>query len=494
MYDPVAWAKLFKRSGAKWALLTSKHHDGFELWPSPQASSNFPQFGNGWNSAKLGPKRDLLGDFMAALRQEGLRAGFYHSLFEWYNPLYRGSDPSSYVTTKLLPDLKQLVEQYKPDDLLVDGEWEHPSDFWQTKAFLAWVFNESSVKDTIAVNDRWGNECRGKHGGYYTCENGGYSDFCNASYGGPAHPVSDHPWVYWATTCPQGSWGFSDAEGADDYQTAEYFTRLLIASVVDGGACESTNPDHPLLQRTLILLVLSPVVILNLGPTHRGTIPAVQQRVLLGIGSWLEVNGEAIYNSSPRERGFRREDEAPRCPSEKTCTFGFPFAGLNNVYGVKPGQPQDGILFLGNATSPAECQSFCAAVENDGCSSFTWHQPNPLSNYSWMCYGRTDSVWAPVPESGHVSGRRGDSVFSSAVQYTTSNDGKVIYGHFDTWPADGQLVLKRAPLQKVSASLLGVAGSLHTSVGNGALTIELPHLEPEQRPCEWSWVVKLEVS
>ena len=124
LYEPYEWAKLIKRAGAKWAILNSKHHDGFELWPSPQASSSFPQFNNSWNYVALGPKRDLLGDLMTSLRKEGLRAEFYHSLFEWYNPLYRGSNPASYVSTKLQPDLRELVSRYKPDDILVDGEWE----------------------------------------------------------------------------------------------------------------------------------------------------------------------------------------------------------------------------------------------------------------------------------------------------------------------------------------------------------------------------------
>ena len=107
------------------------------------------------------------------------------------------------MTHKLAPDLRDLVTRYLPDDILVDGEWENDSDFWETKQFLEWLFNESPVKDSVAVNDRWGNETRGAHGGYYVCENGAYSTFCNGSYGGPAHPVSDHPWIYWATTCPQ---------------------------------------------------------------------------------------------------------------------------------------------------------------------------------------------------------------------------------------------------------------------------------------------------
>lgn len=70
----------------------------------------------------------------------------------------------NFETEKLIPDLYELVKRYEPDDLLVDGEWEQPSSFWETKPFLAWLFTNSSVKDTIVVDDRWGNECRGAHG------------------------------------------------------------------------------------------------------------------------------------------------------------------------------------------------------------------------------------------------------------------------------------------------------------------------------------------
>jgi alpha-L-fucosidase len=145
-----------------------------------------------------------------------------------------------------------------------------------------------------------------------------YSDFCNASYGGFAHPISDHPWAYWATTCPQGSWGFSDAETSDDYQTADYFVKLLVATVSEGG-----------------------VLLLNLGPTHRGTIAAIQQRILEGIGDWLAVNGEAIYSTVALPKGSRAEDLV------EMSTFMPAQVGWNNVFGVKPGTPEKGILYLG---------------------------------------------------------------------------------------------------------------------------------------------------
>lgn len=268
----------------------------------------------------------------------------------------------------------------------------------------------------------------------------------------------------------QGSWGFSSAEGADDYQSAEYFVKLLISSVVDGGS-----------------------LMLNLGPTHRGTIPAVQQTILLGMGQWLDVNGEAIYNTTALPVGNRREPE-PQETICSTCEFGYPFAGLNNVYGVAPATPEPGIVYLGETTSPPACQSACNAVPNHLCQSWTWHQPARGSNYSHMCYGRTNSTWAPVAEAGHVTGRRGASVFSSAVQYTQA--GTTLYAFFDTWPADGTLTLTHAGSKaaiQIKASILGLAGHPVTvTVGSGKVTVKLPQIASNELPCQWSWVVKLE--
>eukprot|EP00041_Stephanoeca_diplocostata_P027616 m.763224 g.763224 ORF g.763224 m.763224 type:complete len:268 (+) comp23211_c0_seq36:638-1441(+) len=148
-------------------------HQGFELWPSNHSWN--------WNALDVGPKADLVGAFLMAMRKQGLHAGLYHSVFEWFNPLLYGPNPSDYVTQKLIPDLYDIVNIYEPDMLLMDGEWNHPSDFWQTRPFLQWLYNDSPVKDKVVTDDRWGNECRGKHGGVFICENGGFSAFCSGS-------------------------------------------------------------------------------------------------------------------------------------------------------------------------------------------------------------------------------------------------------------------------------------------------------------------------
>ena len=95
--------------------------------------------------------------------------GFYYSLYEWFNPLYH-SDVKRYVDEHMLPQMKDLVTQYHPDIFWTDGEWDHTSEVWKSPEFLAWLYNESPVKESVVVNDRWGKETRGKHGGIYTTE------------------------------------------------------------------------------------------------------------------------------------------------------------------------------------------------------------------------------------------------------------------------------------------------------------------------------------
>ena len=80
-FNATSWAELVAASGAKYFVLTSKHHDGFANWPS---SRNF-----GWNSRDIGQKRDVVGELAQAFRADNkVKFGLYHSLYEWYNPLY----------------------------------------------------------------------------------------------------------------------------------------------------------------------------------------------------------------------------------------------------------------------------------------------------------------------------------------------------------------------------------------------------------------------
>lgn len=255
-FDPDAWAKLFEKSGAKYIVLTSKHHDGFALWPSKEASK---AFSTPWNAMDAGAKRDLLGDLTAAVRKTPVKMGFYYSLYEWYNPLYKNKQYKEYVNGHMIPQLKDLVNRYEPDIIWPDGEWEQSDTLWQSREFLTWLYNESPVKDKIAVNDRWGKGMRQKHGGYYTTE---YE--VGAKFARP-----------WEECRGMGfSFGYNRNEDIEDYNSAQSLIYLLLDIVSSGGN-----------------------LLLDIGPDAQGKIPPIMQERLLQIGKWLDVNGEAIYNT-----------------------------------------------------------------------------------------------------------------------------------------------------------------------------------------------------
>jgi alpha-L-fucosidase len=256
LFDARQWADLFARSGAKYIVPTSKHHEGFCLWPSVEASRDW---GRPWNSAEIGPKRDLLGELSGAVRARGLRFGFYYSLYEWYNPLWL-ADRKRFVDEHFIPQFKDVVTRYKPSIIFADGEWEMSSKDWRSEELLAWLFNESPSRDEVVVNDRWGSDTRHKHGGYYTTE---YA----AGMEGAAHPWEENEGLGY-------SFGYNRAEDIDDYKTARKLTLLLVDTVSRGGN-----------------------LLLDIGPAADGTIPVIMQQRLVELGDWLKVNGDAIYGT-----------------------------------------------------------------------------------------------------------------------------------------------------------------------------------------------------
>src|SRR5690606_27686736 len=138
-----------------------KHHEGLTLWPSKQSWA--------WNAVDIGARRDLLSDLTRSVKAKGLNMRYYYSLYEWYNPLYQ-TDLNRYIDERMLPQMKDLVETYEPDILWGDGEWDHPTAQWRVAPFMSWLFNDSKVKDSIVINDRWGSDTGSKYGSFYTTE------------------------------------------------------------------------------------------------------------------------------------------------------------------------------------------------------------------------------------------------------------------------------------------------------------------------------------
>jgi alpha-L-fucosidase len=263
------WADIFARSGAKYIVPTSKHHEGFCLWPSAEASKTW---GRPWNAAEIGPKRDLMAEMKAAVEKRGVKFGFYYSLYEWYNPLWTNKTTRArYVTEHMFPQFKDVVSRYSPAIIFSDGEWDMQSKDWHSEELLAWLFNESPCKDTVVINDRWGKDCRHKHGGYYTTE---YA----AGMKDDAHPWEESRGMAY-------SYGYNRDETPNDYKTSREFIFVLCDLVSRGGN-----------------------FLLDIGPRADGTIPELMQQRLLEIGDWLKINGEAIYGTRYAGRGCQWSD------------------------------------------------------------------------------------------------------------------------------------------------------------------------------------------
>jgi alpha-L-fucosidase len=341
LFNPDEWAKLFEASGAKYIVLTSKHHDGFCLWPSKEADRDW---GFAWNAKDVGPKRDLLGDLFKAVRKTSVHAGMYYSLYEWYNPIWK-VDKSKYAIEHAWPQMKDLINTYKPDVFWTDGDWDASDSVWKSKEFLAWMYNESPVKDKVVTYDRWGGDVRFHHGEVFTPEYQPNVDF------------EDH---YWEESRGMGySYGYNRAEDAWDYNSAQSLVLHLIDKVSRGGN-----------------------FLLDIGPDSHGKIPPIMEERLLQIGEWLKINGEAIYNTvrwevpaqwSEGKRDYHAKggdvmlkltvDPDPGyAVKEIFYTYN---ANTNSLYAIFPKYPSGGKLVIKDMTLPANTTiSFLSTKEN----------------------------------------------------------------------------------------------------------------------------------
>lgn len=264
-FNPNEWAQLFRASGAKYVILTSKHHDGYTLWPS--------QYSFSWNARDVGPHRDLVGELAVALKKENKKSplifGLYHSMYEWFNPMYMSDQKSGYRSTdfvdkKVIPELVELVNKYRPQYVWSDGDWEASDTYWRAKEFIAWLYNSSPVRDTVVTNDRWGKDTRNKNGGVWTGQ-----DHWNPGQ------LQAHKWEN-AMTVDKSSWGYRPEACLSDYRDTQELIDELVSTVSCGGN-----------------------LLLNVGPSKDGRIEPIFEMRLREIGAWLQVNGAAIYGSRP---------------------------------------------------------------------------------------------------------------------------------------------------------------------------------------------------
>jgi alpha-L-fucosidase len=256
-WSPDAMAEVFKMAGARYVVLTSKHHEGFTLWPSTTPNPN-PIL----KPSQLHAERDIVGDLTASVRKQGMKMGLYYSGgYDWtFNsgPIESASDYETVAPqTKAYGDyafaqIHELIEKYKPDVLWNDITWPRTG---RPLAVQADYYN--AIPDGV-IDDRFGVK---------------HADFTSPEYE-KKDKISEKKWE----EC-RGlgrSFGYNRAEGEKETIAPGELIALLVDIVSKNGN-----------------------LLLDVGPEANGTIPPVQMERLKALGAWLRQNGEAIYDTTP---------------------------------------------------------------------------------------------------------------------------------------------------------------------------------------------------
>ena len=273
------WADLFRRAGAKFAGPVAEHADGFSMWDSKL---------NRWNAKNMGPKRDILGEMEPAIRKQGMKfiVTFHHSwLWGWYptwdnktdcsNPEYAGlygpktlPGAFDYANPNPAPSIEwyqlwknkmiEVIDKYQPDLIYLDSRISFIPDSIR-RNFLAYYYNKGlQRKSEVAVTYK--KDEMEKNSAILDLEKGTMDN------------ILESPWMVDATI-DNLSWSYNLHP---NYKTSQQLIDYLITVVSKNGQ-----------------------LLLDIPPKPDGTIPEKVKTILLDIGGWLAINGEAIYGTRP---------------------------------------------------------------------------------------------------------------------------------------------------------------------------------------------------
>lgn len=264
-WDPGAMADLFRQVGARYVVLTTKHHDGFTLWPSEHPNPYREHYH---------AERDLVGELTEAVRAREMIMGLYYSggidwtfnktviqdITDIQDAVPQGDEYVAYANAHW----KELIARYKPSVMWNDIAYPAAADL---NELFSHYYN--SVPEGV-INDRFTQRFEFTEGQIAGSQ---HSDFTTPEYTSYDHIVEKK----WEATRGIGySFGYNQNEGPENYLSVQE----LVHSFVD---IVSKNGN----------------LLLNVGPMADGTIPALQRERLEGLGTWLRVNSEAIYGTRP---------------------------------------------------------------------------------------------------------------------------------------------------------------------------------------------------
>lgn len=286
-FDAQEWVRIFKNAGAKYVTITSRHHDGFSLWPT--------MVDDGYNIAMTPFKRDILGELAQACRREGLQLNFYYSLMDWHRKDYPvgdcakavlGNQKGDYESYKkfMLGQIEELIDRYHPGNIWFDGEWEHArykDGKWNRT--LDWdfdtIYDFIHSKHTLVANNNH-QPIREKED-IQLFERDLPGDNGDAGFSKNQPVANDRP-IEQCDVIQKKVWGYRIGEM--DFRTAEDVVAMIV---------RAAGKDSNLLM--------------NIGPDGSGQLPAKAVEVMALVGKWFEKNGDAIYGT--RGVGFAKKDD-----------------------------------------------------------------------------------------------------------------------------------------------------------------------------------------
>jgi alpha-L-fucosidase len=293
-FDPDEWAELFRQAGAKYAGPVGEHHDGFAMWDTHYSK---------WNAARIGPRRDVVGELEKAIRQQGLRfmVALHHAENWWYYPHWRPEfDVSDARYTGLYGQLhNQEWAQQNPPKGRTKADWELQGDLQDkpSQAFLEqWLGKTVEIIDKVHPDLLWFDYGIRWIQEHYKRQMLAY--FYNKALERGQDVVLAYKWHHLVPGA-----GVVDLE-LGRYDTLTYHDWITDTTVDDGHGWSYLKDAKFKSLSTLIHYLIDNVsknghLLLNVGPDPDGEIPEPVKQLLLGMGKWLEVNGEAIYGTTP---------------------------------------------------------------------------------------------------------------------------------------------------------------------------------------------------
>jgi len=282
-FDPEHWAHMAQRAGMRYAVLTTKHHDGFCLWPSQATDFDVTSTPSG---------RDVCRDVAVALRKRGIRVGWYHSIMDWHHPDYlprrdweaasrpASAAPFARYVAYLHAQVDELLTGYGPIDILwFDGQWEAT---WTHALGRELEQRIRRRVPQIVINDRIN--------GVGTPSGGRLGDFGTPENEVPATGTPERDWESCMTM--NENWGYKAKD--QNWKSPRRLVELLVETASKGGN-----------------------LLLNVGPMGDGSFPAPAVERLEAMGEWMQLHGDAIRGSWASRFaapvGFRSTTQARRC-------------------------------------------------------------------------------------------------------------------------------------------------------------------------------------